>query len=156
MQGMGNGIFAPDGSATRGMVVTILYRMAGEPEVKSAMPFTDVKEGQYYAKAVTWAYENGIAMGMTETLFAPNCAATREQIVTFLYRYARLAGLDVSTRGDLAAFPDSSAVSNYAKDTVSWAVGTGLLVGDEAGRLLPKVSGSRVQLAALITRFLAQ
>lgn len=68
-----------------------------------------MKEGQYYAKAVTWAYENGIAMGMTETLFAPNCAATREQIVTFLYRYARLAGLDVSTRGDLAAFPDSSA-----------------------------------------------
>ena len=130
--------------------------MAGEPEVKSAMPFTDVKEGQYYAKAVTWAYENGIAMGMTDTLFAPNCAATREQIVTFLYRYAQLAGLDVSARGDLAAFPDSSAVSNYAKDTVSWAVGTGLLVGDEAGRLLPKVSGSRVQLAALITRFLAQ
>ena len=156
MNGMGNGIFAPDGSATRGMVVTILYRMAGEPEVKSAMPFTDVKEGQYYAKAVTWAYENGIAMGMTDTLFAPNCAATREQIVTFLYRYARLAGLDVSARGDLAAFPDSSAVSNYAKDTVSWAVGTGLLVGDEAGRLLPKASGSRVQLAALITRFLAQ
>ena len=156
MNGMGNGIFAPNGSATRGMVVTILYRMAGEPEVKSDMPFTDVKEGQYYAKAVTWAYENGIAMGMTETLFAPNCAATREQIVTFLYRYARLAGLDVSARGDLAAFPDSSAVSNYAKDTVSWAVGTGLLVGDEAGRLLPKASGSRVQLAALITRFLAQ
>lgn len=156
MQGMGNGIFAPNGSATRGMVVTILYRMAGEPEVKSAMPFADVAEGQYYAKAVTWAYENGIAMGMTDTLFAPNSAATREQIVTFLYRYAQFAGLDVSARGDLTAFPDSSAVSDYAKDTVSWAVGTGLLVGDEAGRLLPKVSGSRVQLAALITRFLAQ
>lgn len=156
MNGMGNGIFAPNGSATRGMVVTILYRMAGEPEVKSAMPFTDVKEGQYYAKAVTWAYENGIATGMTDTLFAPNSAATREQIVTFLYRYARFAGLDVSARGDLTGFPDSSAVSDYAKDTVSWAVGTGLLVGDEAGRLLPKVSGSRVQLATLITRFLAQ
>lgn len=156
MQGMGNGIFAPNGSATRGMVVTILYRMAGEPEVKSAIPFTDVAEGQYYAKAVTWSYENGIATGMTDTLFAPNSAATREQIVTFLYRYAQFAGLDVSARGDLTAFPDSSAVSDYAKDTVSWAVGTGLLMGDEAGRLLPKVSGSRVQLAALITRFLAQ
>lgn len=93
MNGMGNGIFAPDGSATRGMVVTILYRMAGEPRSRAPCPFTDVKEGQYYAKAVTWAYENGIAMGMTDTLFAPNCAATREQIVTFLYRYAQLAGL---------------------------------------------------------------
>ena len=155
MNGMGNGIFAPNGTVNRAMAVTLLYRMAGEPAVKGGSPFQDVKAGSYYANAVAWAYENGIVKGMTKDQFAPTAPATREQLVTFLYRFAAFSKRDLSAKGDLSAFSDGSAVSPYAKDAVSWAVGTGLLVGDGTGRLLPKESGTRAQLAALIARFLA-
>lgn len=152
MKGMGDGIFAPEGSVTRGMMVTVLYRMAGEPEVKNAAPFTDVAQGRYYAKAVAWAYENGIVKGMTDTTFAPNASATREQLVTLLYRYAGFAGLDVSARGDALAFGDGGTVSAFAREPISWAVGEGLLKGDENGMLLPRASATRAQLAAILCR----
>lgn len=154
MKGMGDGIFAPEGSVTRGMMVTMLYRMAGEPEVKNAAPFTDVAQGRYYAKAVAWAYENGIVKGMTDTTFAPNAPATREQLVTLLYRYAGFAGLDVSARGDALAFGDGGTVSAFAREPISWAIGEGLLKGDENGMLLPRASATRAQLAAILCRFL--
>ncbi len=94
MVGIGDGRFAPNTSMTRGQLVTVLYRMAGEPEVEMAAPFTDVTETSYCAKAVAWAYENGVAKGVTGERFAPNAAVTREQMVVFFVRYAELTGMD--------------------------------------------------------------
>ena len=153
MQGIGGGKFAPNGAVSRAMAVTVLYRMAGSPEVQQTAPFSDVSENAWYAKAVAWAYENGIVKGVSEGLFAPNQAAAREQLAAFLYRYAGFCGMDLSVQGDLSAFSDGNAVSSYAKDAVSWAVGRGLLVGTPDGKLSPQDSAVRVQLAALIFRF---
>ncbi len=155
MNGMGGGRFVPNGTVTRAMAVTLLYRMAKEPEVQEPATFSDVDGKGWYAEAVAWAEDAGIAKGVDATHFAPNAPATREQLTTLLYRYARYAGLEVSAGGSLGSFPDGGMVSAYAVDAVTWAVGTGLLVGDGMGRLLPKESGTRAQLAALITRFLA-
>jgi len=154
MNGMGNGKFAPNGTVTRAMMVTVLYRMAGEPEAKGTVPFTDVAEDAYYAKAVAWAYENHIVMGVTDTRFAPNTPATREQMATFLYRYAQFAGLDVTAKGNLETFPDGNGVSHYALEAMAWAVGQGLLQGDENGKLLPKNTATRAQMATVLFRFL--
>ncbi|MCI6730697.1 MAG: S-layer homology domain-containing protein, partial [Clostridiales bacterium] len=153
MKGMGDGIFAPNGTVTRGMIVTMLYRMAGEPAVESEAPFTDVASGRYYAKAVAWAYENDIVRGITDTRFAPEASATREQLMTFLYRYAAFAGQDVSARGSLDGFSDGGTVSTFARESMGWAVAEGLLVGS-AGQLMPKDTATRAQLATIIFRFL--
>lgn len=154
MNGVGNNKFAPNGAMTRGMVVTVLYRLAGEPEVKTEAPFADVPQNQWYAKAATWAYENGIAKGMTDTLFAPNAPATREQLVTFLYRYAKFSGMDTSAEADLTAFTDGTTVSGYAVEAMAWAVGSGLVEGMGNSKLTPKATAARVQLAALIYRLI--
>ena len=154
MRGMGNGRFAPNATVTRAMAATLLYRLAGEPEVQEAATFSDVDGKSWYAKAVAWAEDTGIAKGVDANHFAPNAPATREQLATLLYRYAQYAGLDVSAEGNLGNFSDGGMTSAYAVDAMTWAVGTGLLVGDGTGRLLPKEQGTRAQLAALITRFL--
>ena len=154
MVGMGNDRFAPQATVTRAMAVTILYRLAGEPEVREAATFSDVDEKSWYAKAVAWAEDTGIAKGVDANHFAPNAPATREQLAALLYRCAQYAGLDVSAKGNLSNFSDGGTTSAYAVDAMTWAVGTGLLVGDGTGRLLPKEQGTRAQLAALITRFL--
>ncbi|MGN1306788.1 MAG: S8 family serine peptidase [Faecousia sp.] len=154
MKGMGNGSFAPDGTVNRAMVVTLLYRLAGEPAVQKAAPFTDVADGAYYAKAVAWAYEHKIVLGVTDELFAPDAVATREQLVTLLYRYASFAGMDVSAGGDLKTFPDNATISAYAREAMAWAVGQGLLKGDESGKLLPTDTATRAELAAILFRFL--
>lgn len=153
MKGMGNGVFAPNTTVTRGMIVTMLYRLAGEPDAENPTPFTDVARNKYYANAVAWAYENEIAMGVTDTRFAPEAPATREQVVTFLYRYAKFVGMDVSAQGSLRDFSDGQTVSAYAEEAVAWAVGRGLLVGDN-GNLLPRDTATRAQLATIIFRFL--
>lgn len=154
MVGVGGGRFAPNGAVTRGMVVTILYRMAGSPEVETASTFRDVPENAWYAPAVSWAQSQGIALGVTAKRFAPEATATREQLVTFLYRYGAYAGLDMAEGGDLSPYPDGSAVAGYAAGAMAWAVGAGIVEGDETGRLLPKATATRVQLAAMVTRFL--
>ena len=104
MDGVGGNRFEPDGALTRGQIVTILYRMANSPSVSGKFPFTDVKEGRYYTEAVAWAYENGVVLGMTDTLFAPEAPVTREQLVTFLYRYAKLTGADITAGCCAASF----------------------------------------------------
>ena len=115
-----------------------------------------MKAGSYYAKAVTWAYENGIVKGVTTERFAPNSPATREQLATMLYRYSKnYKGEDVSVKGSLKTFEDGSAVSAYAWEATAWAVGAGLLRGADFGKLLPKNIATRAQLATIITRFLA-
>ena len=153
MVGMDKTHFAPDGTLTRGQLVTILYRLAGSPEVTAETPFTDVAEGRFYAKAVAWAYENDIVKGITETTFVPNANATREQLVTFLARYTQFQGIDVDAQGDLSAFVDGDTVSHYAAASVTWAVNNGILVGDEAGRLNPRGYATRAQIATIVMRY---
>ena len=151
MEGVGNGKFAPNENLTRGQLVTILHRLSGSPEPTGTNPFTDVKAGRYYTAAVTWAAEQGLAKGITPTQFAPDAPVPREQVVTFLYRYASLSGADVSATGSLSGFPDASSVSEYAQVPMAWAVETGLLLGMD-GRLAPKGSTTRVQAAAFLMR----
>lgn len=153
MVGMDETHFAPEGTLTRGQLVTILYRLAGSPEIENETPFTDVAANRFYAKAVAWAYENEIVMGVTGTTFEPNASATREQLVTFLARFAKLQGKDVTAEGDLSKFVDSDSVSRYAVAPMTWAVDNGILVGDEAGRLNPRGYATRAQIATIVMRY---
>ena len=151
MNGVSLTQFQPQHNLTRGQLVTILHRMAGSPEPKDAAPFTDVAEDQYYAKAIDWAYNQNIAKGMTDTSFAPNADVTREQMVTFLYRYAEFSGVDVTCTGK-PDFPDVDAVSSYAEEAMAWAVANEIIYGMD-GRLNPKGTATRAQIAAIIMRY---
>lgn len=148
--------FGPEVSLTRAMFVTMLYRMAGEPEVRSTKTcFTDVPANKYYAEAVAWAVDAGVTYGMTETTFGPNLKITREQMMTMLYRYAEtVEGRDVSARADLSVFSDSASVSGWAKDAVAWAVAEEIIFGYTGGTLQPKVNATRAQTAAILCRYL--
>ncbi len=152
MNGMSEDVFSPNGILTRGQLVTMLYRMAGEPEFTAENPFTDVAEDKYYADAVVWAYENGVVKGISETLFAPELSANREQVATFMHRYAKLLGLSVEHEGTLEAYPDAATVSEYAVEAMTWAVGTGIINGID-GSLMPRDTATRAQIATMIMRF---
>ena len=156
-QGLMNGIsgecFDPDGTVNRAMAVTVLYRLAGEPEVTNDSAFADVEENAWFADAVVWAEALGIAKGVSQTLFAPGNAVTREQLATFLYRYAQTMGLDVSDETDLTEYVDGADVSAFALDAMAWAAGAEILKGDDLGRLLPQDTANRAELAAIIYRF---
>ena len=154
MNGMTDTLFQPDGTLTRGQLMTILYRMAGTPETEAATPFTDVASGRYFTDAVAWAYEAGIAEGVSGTTFAPNAPVTREQLVTFLYRYAKYKEEDVSAQGNLAGYPDAEAVSEYAQIPMAWAVEQELVNGID-GKLAPKGTATRAQIATIILRYYA-
>ena len=152
MKGMGGGLFQPNGTLTRGQLVTTLYRMAGEPETEGDSPFTDVDMERFYGKAVVWAAKNGIAKGVNTTVFAPHAPVTREQMVTFLYRYANLAGEDVTGDYDLTEFGDHGAIHNYAKEPLAWAVDKGLVTGMD-GLLNPRGNATRAQIATIFLRY---
>ena len=139
---------------TRGMVVTVLYRMAGEPEVTGATRFTDLQKDAYYEKAVMWAEKNGIAQGISETQFAPDQTTTRQQMVAFLYRYAKLQGMDVSSRKDLSNYVDYEKVHDYAKPAMAWAVENGIVLGTEKNTLSPRMTLPREQCATMLYRLL--
>ena len=130
MNGVGNGMFEPNGSVTRAMLVTILYRQAGSPKVTGDNPFEDVAAGKYYTDAVIWAFHNGIVNGTTPTTFEPEEPVTREQIATILYRQA---GSPAVTETDLSHFLDASDVSSYAANAVRWAVSEGVIKGSKIG-----------------------
>ena len=154
--GVGEAHFNPEGQVSRAMLVTVLYRLAGEPEVDFKTIFLDVKKGQWYSDAVIWAYEEGITMGTDAAHFSPDAAVTREQTATFLCRYAQWEGYDVSARADLSGFPDEDAVSAYAEDALSWAVANGLISGSAqngSDYLLPGGTAIRAQAAAIMVRF---
>ena len=159
-QGLFKGVtdttFAPNSKLNRAMAVTILYRLAGEPESTEQVTFTDVKEGAYYYKAVAWALENGITTGVDATRFAPNADVTREQMVTFLHRYAEVSGQDVNRMASLSSFRDAGSVSNYAREAMAWAVGNGILQGMEQDLLAPQGTATRAQAAAILMRFLTR
>ena len=148
-----HGTFAPESKLSRAMAVTVLYRMAGEPEVTGTVTFTDVKEDAYYYQALVWAVENGITTGMDDTRFAPNANVTREQMVTFLYRYAKASGADVSKQADLSQYRDVKQVSEYAEEAMAWAVGSGILQGMEQNLLAPRGTATRAQAAAILMRY---
>ena len=151
MKGVSGTSFAPSLTTTRGMLVTVLHRMAGEPASTAEAPFTDVADDSYCAAAADWAYEVGVASGMGSGIFAPNGTLTREQAVTMLYNYAEIQGLDVTAAADLSAYSDNGAVSSFAQDAVAWAVANGVLTGN-SGKLNPQGSASRAELAALLVR----
>ena len=150
MNGTGDGIFQPDGALTRAMLVTILYRSAGEPSVDGLKnPFQDVADGQWYTKAVVWAADKGIVNGTSETTFDPDANITREQIAAILHRYAGKP----ETKGDLASFPDAATVSDYAKTAMAWTVEKGIIGGSD-GKLDPRSNATRAQVAAILMRYL--
>ena len=155
MDGVGDNLFAPNSETTRAQLVTILYRLAGEPEPGGDSGFADVAAGTWYTDAVAWAAENGIVNGVSDTEFAPGDDITREQLAAILYRYAACQGYDVSQRADLSGFGDASSISGYAQEALSWAHAQGLVLGFEDGSLRPQGTASRAQIAAVLMRFLA-
>ena len=155
MDGVGDNQFAPNATTNRAMVVTILYRLAGEPAVSGDAAFTDVADGLWYTDAVLWAAQKGIVNGISATEFAPSGDLTREQLAAILYRYAAYQGYDVSQRADLSGFGDASSISGYAQEALSWAHAQGLVLGFEDGSLRPQGTASRAQIAAVLMRFLA-
>lgn len=153
MAGTSDITFSPNQTTTRGMIVTILYRLEGEPTVTGTTAFTDVTADQYYANAVAWAVQNGIVAGSDATTFAPNNAITREQMAAILYRYAQFKGYDVSAKADLSTYIDAADVSAYATDAMAWASQTGLITGTSATTLSPAGQATRAQVAAILMRF---
>lgn len=153
MTGTADGIFSPNMNTTRGMLVTILYRIEGEPAVGTTSTFTDVPEGRYYANAVDWAAANGIIAGYSEQTFGPEDAITREQLAAVLYRYAEYKGLDVTGRASLGAFSDADELSAWAEEPMAWAVRSGLFSGRGDGILAPAATATRAEIAQLLMNF---
>ena len=155
MDGVEDSLFAPNSETTRAQLVTILYRLAGEPEPGGDSGLTDVEADTWYTDAVAWAAQNGIVNGVSDTEFAPGDDITREQLAVILYRYAAYQGYDVSQRADLSGFGDASSIRPYAQEALSWAHAQGLVLGFEDGSLRPQGTASRAQIAAVLMRFLA-
>ena len=153
MQGIGGNRFQPDANMTRGQLVTVLHRLAGEPSATAKAPFSDVTAEKYYSEAVAWAYENEIAMGMTSDRFVPNGPVTREQAATFLARYASWSGVEVKVSGDLNGYTDASSVSPYALEAMTWAVENGIIQGVTDTSLAPRGTATRAQVATIFMRY---
>ena len=151
--GVSDTSFAPNDPVTRGMLVTVLWRAAGEPSA-SASAFADVPADAWYAKAVAWANANGIVQGYDASTFAPDDRITREQLAAIFQRYAGFKGMETSGRGDLSQFGDTGALSGWAQEGVSWAVGAGLISGKGDGVLDPQGATTRAEAAAILQRFL--
>ena len=152
MEGTNTAKFEPGSKMTRAMMVTVLYRIAGEPSFFGS-PFTDVPNGKWYSDSIAWAYANGIVLGMTDTTFCPNLEITREQMVTIFYRYAEVEGHDVSSSDNLSAFPDAGSVSKFASTAVKWAVAEGIINGMKNGDLAPRGTATRAECATIIQRY---
>ena len=152
MTGVSADRFAPASTTTRGMIVTILYRLENEPAVSGGSAFTDVESGAWYANAVAWAAANDIVNGTSATTFAPNSPITREQMAAILYRYAAYKGYDVSQKADLSGYTDAASISGYAKDALAWANAQKLITGVTDTTLNPQGSATRAQVATILMR----
>ena len=156
MNGVGGGLFEPNGETTRAMLVMVLYRMAGAPDMAGReSSFTDVSADSWYGAAVIWASENGIVNGVGGGLFDPDASLTREQMAMMLYRFAGYLGSNTEKSADLSAYGDADAVSAAAQDAMAWAVAEGLVNGRSAAELAPKASATRAELATILFRFAA-
>ena len=156
MNGVTGNSFGPEQSVTRGMLVTVLWRLEGAPEVDAANAFTDVTADKWYYTAVEWAKQNAIVNGMTPTTFAPDRNITREQIATIMYRYASFKGYDTDmSAGEMMwNFIDVGDISNYAYDAMDYAVGAGLINGKAMMKLCPKDNAKRNEIATILMRFI--
>ena len=149
MNGIGGNRFDPDGAMSRAMMVTVLYRMAGSPEVGNASTFVDVPAGQWYSDAIAWAQDNGIVLGVDATHFAPDEFITREQIAAILWRYEK----EPAAESKFDGFKDAADISGYAKEAMAWAVNEGIFKGDE-GSLKPVAHSTRAEFACVVMRYL--
>ena len=153
MNGTDGSLFSPESTTPRAQVVTVLYRLAGQPAADWENPFWDVPASAWFHDAVTWAWENDITGGVSSTHFGAGNAVTREQLATFLYRYAQDQGYDTSARADLSGYSDAGLVSSYATEALSWANATGLITGTTGTTLSPQGSATRAQVATILSRF---
>lgn len=154
MNGTADNTFSPKANTTRGMVVTVLYRLENQPST-SAASFTDVASGAYYANAVAWANANGIVSGYGSGKFGPNDKVTREQLAAILYRYAQYKKYDVSVGEDtnILSYDDAQSISTYAIPAIQWACGAGVVTGKSGSKLDPKGNANRAEVAAMLMRF---
>lgn len=152
MNGTADNTFSPKANTTRGMVVTVLYRLENQPST-SAASFTDVASGAYYANAVAWANANGIVSGYGSGKFGPNDKVTREQLAAILYRYAQYKKHDVSGANSLDGYTDAQSVSSYAVPALQWANAAGVVTGKSGSKLDPKGNATRAEVAAMLMRF---
>ena len=150
MLGVSEGRFAPESAMTRAQLVTVLYRIAGEPETDGTHGFTDVANGTWYSDAIAWAAQNGVVNGIGNNKFDPDGYVTREQIATILFRYMKFEPV---AEDKLGAFPDADKVSSYAVEALNWAVAEGLINGSD-GKLLPNDTATRAQVAVILMRLL--
>ena len=150
--GVTDTLFCPDDTMDRGMMTTVLHRLAGKPEVSWSPVFSDVPDEQWYTKGTVWCAQMGIVNGIGDGMFAPGMTVARQQIAVMLYNYAVKTGLTAGERADLSAFADAEAVAPWAEDAVSWAVGAGIING-VSGWLLPEDGAQRAQVAAMVHRF---
>ena len=154
MLGTSKTLFSPHGTATRGMMATILWRMEGSPAPKGKNSFTDVEAGKWYADAITWTAENGIFAGYGKDKFGPDDPITREQLAAIFYRYADYKGYDLAVKGNLDKFKDADKITDYAKTAMQWAVGSSLVKGKSGNLLDPQGTATRAEIAAMLHRFI--
>lgn len=155
MQGTSDTLFAPDNPTTRGMLVTILWRLDGEP-IESGNAFSDVTSDTYYYDAVAWASKFGIVNGYSDTVFSPNDNITREQLASILYRYAEYKKYDTSKKSELSGYTDKNQISDYAVVAMQWANANEIITGISKVTLSPKGYALRCQIAAILKRFCEQ
>ena len=152
MLGISDTAFGPNLATSRGMIVTLLYRLEDEPASNSACPFDDVAVGSYYEDAITWAAANNIVVGDGNTKVGPDNLITREQMITILYRYAKLKGYDTSASADISIFSDAAQISDWALDAIKWACSEELIKGDGV-KLTPQNNATRCEAATILMRF---
>ena len=156
MVGVSDTLFAPGQALSRAMLASILYRMAGEPAVTAANPFTDVPADQWYTDAVLWAAANGIVSGCGDGTFQPNAPGTRAQAAVMLYAYANFAGRDTSRRADLSAFADAAAIPSWALTELQWANAAQLILGRDGKLLAPNAGTTRAEMASILSAFIGK
>jgi hypothetical protein len=153
--GTGNGKFSPNSDMSRAMLVTVLYRLEDEPEIVAGSDYGDVKADSYYEAAVAWGTDTGLVNGYGNGKFGTDDSITRQQLATFLYRYAQQQGLDVSATGDLSGYTDGGDTASWASDAMKWAVGAGIITGKGNGIVDPQGTASRAEVATMLQRLVA-
>lgn len=153
MTGVSADAFAPNDKMSRGMLVTVLYRIDGAQEIRKSIPFSDVSETAWYYDAVAWAYQNGVVNGTSATTFSPDAHITREAMVTIFYRYALAKGYDVSNSANLSGYADSRNISSWAANAFSWAVAEGIVEGVGSNKLGVTGTATRAECATIIERY---
>ena len=154
MNGIGAGQFSPDTNISRAMIVTTLWRLEGSPSIESISLFNDVADGHWYSAAVAWASDNGIVSGMGNGMFAPNDIATREQLATILYNYARFKGIDTAADSFTSDFADEDAVSSWALSAMQWANTNGIIRGRTLSTIVPSGTATRAETATMLQQFI--